>query len=219
MERSRPYIILSAAITLDGKLGIKNKRTKLSSKTDKIRVHKLRSQVDAIVIGKNTVKLDDPLLTVRHTKGKNPIRIILDSLGTIKSDSKIIRTCNRIQTVIAVSESISKKNLSRLQKFPLDIIICGKNTVDVSKLLKTLSKKGIKKILLEGGGNLNWTFLKQSIIDEVIVTVTPYILGGKDSISLVEGTGFKHLASSKKLVLKKIKRNRNELVLFYRFNS
>ena len=101
----------------------------------------------------------------------------------------------------------------------MDIIICGKNIVDVSKLLKTLSKKGIKKILLEGGGNLNWTFFKQNIIDEVIVTVTPYILGGKDSISLVEGTGFKHLASSKKLVLKKIKRNRNELVLFYRFNS
>ena len=122
MERSRPYVILSAAITLDGKLSIKNKRTKLSSKADKMRVHKLRSQVDAIVIGRNTVRLDDPLLTVRHTKGKNPIRIILDSLGTIKPDSKIIRTCNRIQTIIVVSESISRRNLLRLKKFPLEII-------------------------------------------------------------------------------------------------
>ena len=63
MERSRPYVILSAAITLDGKLGVNGKRTKLSSKRDKIRVHKLRSNVDAIIIGKNTVNLD----TVSYT--------------------------------------------------------------------------------------------------------------------------------------------------------
>ena len=123
MVKSRPYVILSAAITLDGKLGVKNKRTKLSSKNDKIRVHKLRSMVDAIIIGKNTVNLDNPLLTVRHTKGKNPIRIILDSSGTIKSNSKIIQTCNKVPTVIVVSELISEKNLQRLRKFSLEIIV------------------------------------------------------------------------------------------------
>ena len=116
MVRSRPYIILSAAITLDGKLGVKNKRTKLSSKNDKIRVHRLRSSVDAIIVGKNTVDLDNPLLTVRYAKGKNPIRVILDSLGTIKSNSKIIQTCNNVPTIIAVSESISKTNLQLLRK-------------------------------------------------------------------------------------------------------
>ena len=87
MGRSRPFILLSAAITLDGKLGIKNKKTKLSSKNDKIRVHKMRASVDAIIIGKNTIECDNPVLTVRYVKGKNPIRIILDSLGTIKSNS------------------------------------------------------------------------------------------------------------------------------------
>jgi len=115
MVRSRPYIILSAAMTLDGKLGVKNKRTKLSSKNDKIRVHRLRSSVDAIIVGKNTVDLDNPLLTVRYEKGKNPIRVILDSLGTIKSNSKIIQTCKNVPTIIAVSESISEKNLQRLR--------------------------------------------------------------------------------------------------------
>ena len=108
MVKSRPYVILSAAITLDGKLGVKNKRTKLSSKNDKIRVHKLRSKVDAIIIGNNTVRLDNPLLTVRHAQGKNPVRIILDSSGTIKSNSKIIQTCNKVPTVIVVSELISE---------------------------------------------------------------------------------------------------------------
>ena len=123
MERSRPYVILSAAMTLDGKLGIQSKRTKLSSKSDKIRVHRLRTKVDAIIIGKNTVEYDNPLLTVRHVKGKNPIRIILDSFGTIKSNSRIVQTCKQIPTIIAVSESISKQNFKRLEKFPLEGII------------------------------------------------------------------------------------------------
>ena len=215
MVKSRPYVILSAAITLDGKLGVKNKRTKLSSKNDKIRVHRLRSIVDAIIIGKNTVNLDNPLLTVRHTKGKNPVRIILDSSGTIKSNSKIIQTCNKIPTIIAVSELISEKNLQRLRKFSLEIIVCGKNNVDISKLLGILLKNGIKKILLEGGGTVNWSFIKRNLIDEAIITLTPYILGGKDSVSLVEGIGFKNLDVSTKLKLKKIQKNKNEVVLFY----
>ena len=216
MVKSRPYVILSAAITLDGKLGVKNKRTKLSSKNDKIRVHKLRSRVDAIIIGNNTVRLDNPLLTVRHAQGKNPVRIILDSSGTIKSNSKIIQTCNKIPTIIAVSELISEKNLQRLRKFSLEIIVCGKNSVDIPKLLRILLKKGIKKILLEGGGTVNWSFIKRNLIDEAIITLTPYILGGKDSVSLVEGIGFKNLHVSTKLRLKKIQKNKNELVLFYK---
>ena len=216
MVKSSPYVILSAAITLDGKLGVKSKRTKLSSKNDKIRVHKLRSIVDAIIIGKNTVHHDNPSLTVRYVKGQNPVRIILDSLGTIKSNSKIIQTCNSVPTIIAVSESISEKNLQRLRKFSLNVIICGKNSVNIPQLLRTLLNNGIKRILLEGGGTLNWSFIKKNLIDEAIVTLTPYILGGKDSVSLVEGTGFKNLEVSTKLKLKKIQKNKNELVLFYK---
>jgi len=216
MVKSRPYVILSAAITLDGKLGVKSKRTKLSSKNDKIRVHKLRSNVDAVIIGKNTVHLDNPSLTVRYVKGQNPVRIILDSLGTIKSNSKIIQTCNSVPTIIAVSESISEKNLQRLRKFSLNVIICGKNSVNIPQLLRTLLNNGIKRILLEGGGTLNWSFIKKNLIDEAIITLTPYILGGKDSVSLVDGTGFKNLDASTKLKLKKIQKNKNELVLFYK---
>ena len=216
MVKSRPYVILSAAITLDGKLGVKSKRTKLSSKNDKIRVHKLRSNVDAVIIGKNTVHLDNPSLTVRYVKGQNPVRIILDSLGTIKSNSKIIQTCNSVPTIIAVSESISEKNLQRLRKFPLNVIICGKNSVNIPQLLRTLLNNGIKRILLEGGGTLNWSFIKKNLIDEAIVTLTRYILGGKDSVSLVEGIGFKNLDVSTKLKLKKVQKNKSELVLFYK---
>ena len=216
MVDSKPRITLSAAITLDGKIGQKNEHIVLSSKSDKIRVHKLRSKSDAILVGKNTVQQDDPLLTVRYAKGKNPIRIILDSHGTIKNDSRIIKTCKRVPTIIVVSEIISKSNLNRLQKLPLDVIVCGKNQVNITKLLSILSKKGINTILLEGGGTLNWSFLKRGLVDELIITITPYILGGSDSVTLVEGSGFKNLFSMNKLKLGKIQKIGNELVVYYR---
>ena len=216
MEKSRPYVILSAAMTLDGKIAKGRTKIKLSSKNDKIRVHKLRAKVDGILIGKNTLDTDNPMLNVRYVTGKNPVRILLDSRGTIKSSSKIIQSCSKISTIIATTQLISKKNLSRLEKFPLEIIKCGKSSVDVVKLLKILQKKGMKKILLEGGGTLNWSFLKRGLIDELIITITPYILGGSDSVTLVEGSGFKNLFSMNKLKLKKIQKIGNELVVYYR---
>ena len=152
------HILLSAAMTLDGKIGQKNKKIILSSKSDKIRVHKLRSEFDAILVGKNTIEQDNPLLTVRHVKGKNPIRIILDSRGTIKNTSKIIKTAKNVPTIIVTSQLVSKINLNRLNNLPLDVIVCGKNHVDIKKLVLILCKKGIKKILLEGGGTLNLSF-------------------------------------------------------------
>ena len=92
----------------------------------------------------------------------------------------------------------------------------GKTSVDTVKLLKLLYKKDIKKILLEGGGTINWTFLKNGFVDEIIVTITPYILGGSNSISLVEGVGFKNLFPTKKLKLEKIQKIGSELVVYYR---
>ena len=216
MEKSRPHVILSAAMTLDGKIAKGRTKIKLSSKNDKIRVHKLRAKVDGILIGKNTLDTDNPMLNVRYVTGKNPVRILLDSRGTIKSSSKIIQSCSKISTIIATTQLISKKNLSRLEKFPLEVIKCGKSSVDVVKLLKILQKKGMKKILLEGGGTLNWSFLKRGLVDELIITITPYILGGSDSVTLVEGSGFKNLFSMNKLKLKKIQKIGNELVVYYR---
>ena len=216
VANSKPKVTLSAAITLDGKIGQKNKQIILSSKADKIRVHKLRSKSDAILVGKNTVEQDDPLLTVRYAKGKNPIRIILDSHGRIKNTSKIIKTCKRVPTIIVTSEIISKPNLNRLRKLPVDLIICGKTQVNLTKLLPVLSKKGIKTVLLEGGGTLNRSFLKKNLIDEMIIALTPYVLGSKNTISLFEGLSFPSLKIKFPLKLKNIQKNGNEIILNYK---
>ena len=215
MEKSRPKVILSAAMTLDGKIATKTGDSKLSSKQDKVRIHKLRSKVDAILVGSNTVKRDDPSLTVRHTKGKNPLRIILDSKANIDQKSQIIKTCKKIPTIIAVSKKASKKNINKLKKYPLEIIITGNKLVNIKNLLRILSKKKIKTLLVEGGGTVNWEFVKQGLVDEIIITITPYLIGGKNAITLVEGEGYSLIQKATKLKLKKTCRLGNEIVLHY----
>jgi len=215
MEKSRPYVILSAALSIDGKIATKTGDSKFSSKQDSVRLHKLRSKVDAILVGKNTVVIDDPLLTVRHTKGKNPIRIILDSKGRLSDKSKILQTSDKIKTIIVVSKKITKSNYTRLSKFPVELIVTGDSFVNIKSLLRKLSAKKIKTILVEGGGTINWEFIKQNIFDELIITLSPFLIGGNNAISFVEGEGFAKISKSPNLRLKSVKRLKNHLVLHY----
>ena len=216
MAKSRPYVILSAAISIDGKIATRTGDSKMSSKQDAVRLHKLRSKVDAILVGKNTVLRDDPLLTVRHIKGKNPIRIILDSNGSISRKSKILQTSHKVPTIIAVSKKINKSNFDKLHEFPVDIIVAGQRSTSLKLLLKKLSEKKIQTILVEGGGTVNWEFIKYGIFDELIVTLSPFLVGGgDDAISFAGGRGFEKISNSPVLRLKAVKRLKNYLVLHY----
>ena len=215
MESSRPHIIFSAAITLDGKLATRTGNSKLSSKKDKIRVHKLRSKVDAILVGKNTAKIDDPLLSVHNIKKKNPIRVILDSNAIIRTNSKILKTCLKIPTIIVVSKKALKKNLQKLEKFPVQVIVCGNNTINIKKLLGILKKNGVKNILVEGGGITNWAFVKENLVDEAMITITPYLVGGITATTLVDGDGFSTVVKSIRLKLKNVTKMKNEVILHY----
>ena len=215
MANSKPHVILSAAISIDGKISTRSGDSKLSSSEDFIRLHKLRSKVDGIIVGKNTVIKDNPLLTVRRTKGKNPVRIILDSKGNISSKSKILQTSKQIPTIIAVSKTISKSNLQKLNKFPVEVIITGEKSVNIKSLLKKLSAKDMNTLLVEGGGTINWEFIKQNLFDEMIITLSPYLIGGNNAISLVQGIGFDKISKSPHLRLKSTKRLKNHLVLNY----
>lgn len=212
MAKSRPYVILNAAISIDGKIATQKGRSNLSSKKDLIRVHKLRRSVDAILVGKNTINIDNPLLTVRYVKGKNPIRIILDSKGTLSSKSKVIKTAKKIPTILVISENAPKK-VERFLSNGVQVIRCGRNKINLKKLLKILYKKGIKKMIVEGGGITNWYFFKEKLIDEIRITITPYVLGGSTAIPLVGGDGFEEIPYS--FELKKIEKIQNEIVLHY----
>jgi len=212
MAKSRPYVIISAAMSIDGKLATRTGRSNLSSKRDLIRVHKLRKTADAILVGKNTISIDDPILTVRYVKGKNPIRIILDSMGSLSPKSRVIETAKKIPTILVVSENAPRK-VERFIAKGVEVIRCGKKKINLKKLLEILTKKGIRRIIVEGGGTTNWYFFKEKLVDEITITVTPYVLGGSTAISLVEGDGFGEIPDSFKL--KKIEKIQNEIVLHY----
>ena len=212
MAKSRPYVIVSAAISIDGKLATHTGRSNLSSKKDLIRVHKLRKSADAILVGKNTISVDDPLLTVRYVKGKNPIRIILDSKANLSTKSRVIETAKKVPTILVVAEN-SPRKVERFVAKGVEVIQCGKNKIDVKKLLEILGKKGIKRIIVEGGGTTNWYFFKEKLVDELVITITPYVLGGRTAISLVGGDGFGEIPNSFRL--QKIEKLQNEIVLHY----
>ena len=180
---NRPRVILSAAASIDGKIATRTGDSNLSSVDDLARVHELRSMADAILVGKNTVLRDDPLLTVRHVQGANPIRVILDSNAEIPCDCQILKTAHDVPTIIVASKQASEANLAELAGFA-DVIVVGEHSVDVRFLLDILySEENVKTLLVEGGGRVNWEFIRLGLFDEIIVTISPYLLGGTSSSS------------------------------------
>ena len=88
------------------------------------------------------------------------------------------------------------KNIVKLEEKGVNVIVCCKNRIDIKKLLKILLNRGINKILIEGGGTTNWFFVKERLVDEIIITIAPFVLGGENAISLVEGIGFDKISQT-----------------------
>lgn len=215
------YAIINAAVTLDGKIASITGDSKISSLIDLKRVHKLRSNVDAIMIGSNTAIIDNPMLNVRfHKNSNNPTRVIIDGECKIPIDSKIIKTAKKINTIIAINNKVNSiSKIKKLKELNVKIISTKKTKfgkVDLKKIFSVLEEMGIQKILIEGGGEINWSCLKLGLVDELRITISPVIIGGKDAKTLMEGTGFSKISQGIKLKLKKIKKYRNdEVVLYY----
>ncbi|MFQ6010993.1 MAG: dihydrofolate reductase family protein, partial [Nitrososphaerales archaeon] len=187
---ARPHIILNSAMTLDGKIASKSGDSSISSRADLRRVHLLRTNVDAIIVGIETVIKDDPLLTVRLAKGGNPLRVIVDSKARIPLSSNLLTSLNSGPVAIAISSSASDGRIKKIASTGSKILRCGSSgQVDLSIMLDHLKEMGIRKALLEGGGNLNAAMLAGGFVDEVMLAVAPVIIGGVNSTTLVEGKG------------------------------
>jgi len=217
----RPYVIINSAMSIDGKIASVSMDSRLSSMQDIARVHRLRSMVDAVMVGINTVKIDDPMLNVRYVKGKkrSPLRVIVDSNATIADmNCKIMNTCNTIPTLIAVSERASKDRINTIISKGAKVIIIGKDMVDLKGLLHELASTNIKSVLVEGGGEVNWSLIKEGLLDELIVTVAPVILGGREAKTLVEGEGFGSIKDALRLSLVRVKKDKRsgEVILHYK---
>lgn len=209
----RPYVILNSAMTLDGKISSKSGDSKISGDEDLDRLHRLRSEVDAVMVGIGTVLADDPDLTVRRVKGDNPLRVVVDSVGRIPSDSKILD--DSAPSVIAVSERAAEKDRERLKSAGSRVIVAGDEMVDLKAILEALHDQNVNKLLLEGGSTLNWSMLSQGLVDEARIAIRPSIVGGEDAKSLAGGAGFERISDGVELSLRKTEQVGRTLLLIY----
>ena len=214
-------VLINAAMTIDGKIATNLGDSKISSKQDLRRLHRLRSSVDAVIIGISTVIADNPKLTVRLVKrhGTTPVRIIVDSIGRIPLDSKILKSASKINTIVAVTKRASDERIDKIKSAGAIVIVAGTKTVDLKELFFILKKMGFNKILVEGGGELNWSILQLGIVNELMVTVAPRIVGGRTATTLVEGDGYERISDGIKMELIKVSRQNNgEVVLYYKLS-
>jgi len=217
-ESNKPYVILSAAMTIDGKIATKKGDSELSDKADWKEVHKLRTQVDAIMVGKGTILKDNPKLHIKYYKHRGYYRIVLDSNLTIPLDSNVISFQQEIYpTIICTTENVPLDKIKKYEDKGVKIINVGDDKrVNLIKLLPILKNLGINTILLEGGGNLNWSFIENNLINEIRLTIAPWIVGGKEATSLVEGIGFEKIVSAPRFELFDVKVRTYYITLRYK---
>ncbi|MCL2642525.1 MAG: 2,5-diamino-6-(ribosylamino)-4(3H)-pyrimidinone 5'-phosphate reductase [Candidatus Bathyarchaeota archaeon] len=187
-------------------------------------LHEIRAGVDAIIIGVNTVIADNPTLTVRKAEGKNPLRVIIDSQARTPLNSKILnQKTDNASTLIALAKDAPKNKVAALKNKNVDLIYASSSLaskrVDLAELLFALSKRGVKRVLVEGGGEVRWSFFEQNLVDELFVWVMPTIWGGRDAPTLVEGSGFLKAENAVNLEFKSINQVENMLILWFNINK
>lgn len=188
-----PFVIMKAGISLDGKIATSSGQSQwITSEKSRLHSHELRRRMSGIMVGINTILSDDPSLTYRGSgKGKDPVRIIIDSSLRVPLESKVIKY-NNGNTIVACVENPDIKKKEKLEKIGVKVIetknIDGR--VNLQELMIKLGKEKIDSILIEGGGTINFSALKSGIVDKVRFYMAPKIIGGENSRSSVGGEGF-----------------------------
>lgn len=193
ITKKTPFITLKIAQTLDGKIADESNYSQwISSSESRKLVHSLRSKYDAVLIGSRTANIDNPLLTVRLTEGRNPWRVVLDSNLKLKTDLRLFKQNADGKTILVTSkESLSKKNkIKKLSELGVRIIFVKKNgngKLNLKNVLKELAILEITSVLVEGGSEIFSSFVKQNLFDEIMVFTSPKILGnGVSSFSSIK---------------------------------
>lgn len=198
ITQKSPFVIMKTAMTIDGKIASISGDSKwISGESSRQYVHIVRDRVAAIMVGINTVLLDNPSLTTRLSsgQGKDPIRIIVDSMGRIPIDSKVIDSESKAGIILATTSLIDiEKEKQLINKGVKVLKLDGENGhVDLIRLMKELYKLEIDSVLLEGGGGLNAAALNSCIVDKVMTFIAPKIIGGQGAKTSVEGKGIPYM--------------------------
>lgn len=202
ITEKKPFVIMKAAMSLDGKIATATGESKwISGESARSQVQELRNIVSGIMVGVNTVIQDNPRLTCRLENSKNPIRIIVDSKLRIPSESNVVVTANEVRTIIATTKKADKKIKSELINRGIEIIeVETKNErVDLKELFSKLGQIGIDSVLIEGGGELNYSALEAGVVDKVQIYIAPKIIGGNFAKGPVAGNGISALVDAFKI--------------------
>ncbi|MBP2132127.1 2,5-diamino-6-(ribosylamino)-4(3H)-pyrimidinone 5'-phosphate reductase [Methanomicrobium sp. W14] len=190
-EYKRPHVMIMSEITVDGKLTLKKGASSkilmkyMDPKTD-ILLHKTRAEYDAIMVGSNTIRIDNSFLTVRYVEGENPVRVIPSSMGDIPPESNVLG--KDAKTIIAVCKKAPQERVDAILKKGAEVLFCGEDRVSLPLLMNILATDyNIKTLMVEGGPTLNYYMLQDRLVDEIRLIHLPFIVGGADTPSLVGG--------------------------------
>lgn len=222
----KPFIFINSAMSLDGKLStIERKQVKISNKEDFERVDRLRAESDAVMVGSNTAVGDDPKLVVkseelrkeRIKKGlpENPIKVMVGSIRNLKLQSDFLDFGNS-EKIIFTTEKENKEKIAALRNKPnTKVYVLPERKDNIYEMVEILYDLGIKKLMVEGGGTLNYEMLAAGLVDEIYVAVGPKIFGGRDAPTLADGEGLTY-DKSVDLELLDMQRLGDVVVLKYR---
>ena len=194
-----PFVTMKTAMSLDGKIAtVAGKSQWITNEASRERVHEWRDIHDGILVGIQTVLVDNPSLTTRlpDNQGKHPVRIVLDSKGRTPTDSKLL-TDGKAETIIAVTSKAPEEHLKRLKEAGASVLVAGSgDQVDLPDLLHQLGKMEICSLFVEGGAAVNFSFLQAGLVDRVHAFIAPKLLGGREALTPVGGTGFAELSDA-----------------------
>lgn len=212
---AKPFVTLKLAMSADGKTATRAGDSKwISNEESRAHVQLMRADSDAVIVGAQTVRTDNPMLTCRMRGGKNPFRIIVSSSLSIPKSSRVFENGDG-KTVIFTSGSAPQERISALGECGVRIIICGENRVDMQKMLLALSAMGMKKILIEGGSTLAACAIEAGIVDRLCLFVAPMLIGGEHAKGVLGGTGAESISAALKLGAPKVRKFGGDLLLEY----
>jgi len=179
IKTKKPLVVVKAAMSLDGRIATTTGDSKyITGREARKFVHELRAEYDAMMVGINTVIKDNPQLTVRLAKGRNPIKIVMDSKLRISPNAKIIKN-EPSKVIIATTKKAPKAKIKKLQQKGVHILIIDtlNGRIDLKQLMKELGKREICSIMIEGGAELNAEALKSGIADKLLFFISPKLIG------------------------------------------
>ena len=215
MERKLPFVTMKYAQTLDGRIATATGQSKWISSAASLKfTHKLRASHDAILVGVGTVIKDNPELNVRLVRGRNPLRIIVDSALKIPAKSKVMQNLSQNKTILATIKKASDPQFQKLTNLGAEIITVAadkQGNVDLNKLLKILAKRNISSVLIEGGAKIITSILINNLANRFVTVIAPKIIG--KGIEAVGDLKIHNLDLAKKLSIRKITKSGDDIII------